>query len=242
MTIDWTVTAVYNTIMSVSVGVALLLIINFLKKLRAKKVNHLDGWAIAFGILGFILTATGLHMTLTWPLSKIGFPFDDIIFGEPTLAFGLMLLGVAILMWRKDNQFHRDAGIDTSDSKRISEAFLDQVNGLIKPLAWFGAAMGLACIAIAIAGVRFQLFAAPPEEPISGLLADYPIVEAIFISALYAIVGIGAICFPFALKEKPSKGVLKTIGGCMRIGGFAFLVFGAMNYFTHIGLIVNTMD
>src|SRR5699024_107376 len=120
MTIDWTFTAVYNTIMSVSVGVALVLIINFLKKLRAKKVNHLDGWASAFGILGFILTATGLHMTLTWPLSKIGFPFDDIIFGEPTLAFGLLLLVVAILLWRKDIQFHRDAGIDTSDSKRIS--------------------------------------------------------------------------------------------------------------------------
>ncbi|WP_258166552.1 DUF981 domain-containing protein [Paenibacillus sp. PCH8] len=42
----------------------------------------MEGGAVGFGITGIILTLTGAHMTLTWPLSKVGFPFDDIIFAN----------------------------------------------------------------------------------------------------------------------------------------------------------------
>lgn len=75
MVIDWSVTAVYNTIMSVSTGIGLLLIVQFFSELRKEKIGQLEGWAIGFGIPGFILTLTGLHMTFTWPLSKNGNAF-----------------------------------------------------------------------------------------------------------------------------------------------------------------------
>lgn len=238
--IDWSVTAVYNTIMSISTGIGLLLILQFVSHLVKGKVGQLEGWAIGFAIPGFILTITGTHMILTWPLSKVGFPFDDIIFGEPSLAFGLLLLATAILLWRKSNLYLKQ-GIDMNDKKIVSSTLSKELPYLIKPLSYFGAAMGLALISIAIAGVKYQLFAAPPQEPISGAFADYPLVEAIFISGLFAITGIGAILLPFALNKGVNSSYATIIKNLWRIAGIIFVLFGAMNYFTHIGLIVNTM-
>lgn len=61
-------------------------------------------------------------------------------------------------------------------------------------------------------------------------------------SALFALVGIGAVLFPFALSARSwAKAVRKIIGVTWALAGAAFLLFGAMNFFTHIGLIVNTM-
>ncbi|WP_080872714.1 DUF981 family protein [Oceanobacillus timonensis] len=241
MIIDWATTQVYNTIMCVAAGVGLLLILRFGSHLNNSKVGQLEGWAIGFEILGFILTLTGGHMSLTWPLAQIGFPFDDIIFGEPALAFGVLLLAASILLWRKSNLYLKQ-GIDMNDHKAVSKMLSEELPGLLKPLSYFAAAMGLALFAIAIAGVTYQLFAAPPEEPISGAFADYPLMEAIFISVLYVIIGLGAVLFPFALKRKPNLNVVKTIKYCWRLTGVILVLFGVMNYFTHIGLIVNTME
>lgn len=240
MVINWSASAVYNTIMSVSTGIGLLLILRFGSHLAKEKIGQLEGWAIGFGIPGFILTITGAHMILTWPLSKIGFPFDDLIFGEPSLAFGVLLLAIAILLWRKSNLYIRQ-GIDMNDSKIVSETLKKELPYLIKPLSYFAAAMGLALIAIACAGIKYQLFAAPPQEPISGAFADYPMLEASFISGLYAITGIGAALLPFALNKNANPAFAKIIKFLWIIAGIIFVVFGVMNYFTHIGLIVNTM-
>ncbi|WP_066071615.1 DUF981 family protein [Neobacillus soli] len=240
MVIDWSVSAVYNTIMSVSTGIGLLLILRFGSHLAKEKVGQLEGWAIGFGIPGFILTITGTHMILTWPLSKIGFPFDDIIFGEPSLAFGIMLIAISILLWRKSNLYIRQ-GINMNDSKIVSSTLNKELPYLIKPLSYFAAAMGLALISIAFAGIKYQLFAAPPQEPISGAFADYPMLEATFISGLYAITGIGAVLLPFSLNKNANPNYAKVIKFLWTIAGIIFVVFGVMNYFTHIGLIVNTM-
>lgn len=240
MVIEWSATALYNTLMSVAVGVALLLIVKFFRDLKSDKVGHLEGWAIGFGVLGFILTATGLHMTLTWPLSKIGFPFDDIIFGESSLGFGILLLAITVLLWRKSNLFLKQ-GIDSKDSKVVSQILREELPYLLKPISYFGAAMGFALIAMGIAGITFELFAAPPEEPISGAFADYPLVEATFMSTLFVITGISGILFAFTLNGKPNPKIVKTVNWLMTISGVVFTGFGIMNYFTHIGLIVNTM-
>lgn len=240
MVIDWSVTAVYNTIMAVSVGIGLLLVLRFGSHLAKEKVGQLEGWAIGFGIPGFILTLTGAHMTLTWPLSKIGFPFDDIIFGETSLAFGVMLIAAAIIIWRKSNLYLKQ-GMNMNDMKLVSNTLMSELPYLLKPLSYFAAAMGLALISIAFAGIGFQLFAAPPEEPISGAFADYPMLEATFMSGLFAIIGIGAILLPFALNKGANPNFAKVIRFLWTIAGIAFVLFGAMNYFTHIGLIVNTM-
>lgn len=180
-------------------------------------------------------------MTLTQPLSGMGLAFDDIIFGEPSLAFGVLLLATSLLLWRKAN-LYISQGVNMKKTPDISRLLKEELPYLLKPMSYFGAAMGLGLMFIALAGMYYQLFAAPPEEPISGLLADYPMIEATFISGLYAITGLGAILFPFALKEKPNPSIISIIKQRWIIAGILFLVFGALNYFTHVGLIVNTME
>ncbi len=62
------------------------------------------------------------------------------------------------------------------------------------------------------------------------------------VSGLYALVGLGAVLFPLALKDpgRPST-ARSVVGWSWALAGLVFLLFGAMNFFTHIGLIVNTM-
>ena len=152
MVIQWSLSALYNTIMSVAAGVALLLVVKFFSDLYKSKIGQLEGWSLGFAIPGFILTLTGAHMSLTAPLSKVGFPFDDIIFGEPCLAFGVLLLAVSILLWKKSNRYVQQ-GINMDDTELVSETLQKELPYLIKPLSYFGAAMGLGLISIAFAGV-----------------------------------------------------------------------------------------
>ncbi|WP_236004080.1 DUF981 domain-containing protein [Nonomuraea antri] len=229
--IDWTKMPTYNTIMAVAAGVGLLLVVSFGRRvLRGDSLEHVDGWALAFAVVGAILTVTGLHMTLTWPLAGQGFPFDNIIFGEPSLAFGVLLLAAAFYLWKRWG--HGNGNGFTDHRKAVA-----RVAG---PVSLFVLGMGLACFGIAAAGWTYTLFAAPPQEPISGAFADLPLLEASFISGLYVLVGIGAVLFPFALRARGGP-LANVIGGCWGLAGVAFLLFGALNYFTHIGLIVNTM-
>ncbi|GIG66629.1 DUF981 family protein [Phytomonospora endophytica] len=227
--IDWASMPTYNTVMAVAAGAGLLLVAAFGRRLAdTETALPVEGFALAFGVVGAILTGTGLHMTLTWPLAAGGFPFDNVIFGEPALAFGVMLLAAALYLWKR--------GMALAESPdRIGH-----VRRLAGPLSVFVLGMGLACFGIAAAGVKYKLFAAPPEEPISGEFADYPMIEAVFISGLYFVVGLGAVLLPFALR-KWSAGLVKLVWLCWTLTGLAFLLFGALNYFTHIGLIVNTM-
>ena len=226
----------YNTIMAVAGGTALLLLVAFLRQLlRAPADVSSDGYALAFGVTGFICTTTGLHMSLTWPLAAGGFPFDNIIFGETTLALGVAVSALALWLWRRF-----PALLLTGDPVR-------EVAKATGPLSIFGFGMGLGALGIAVAGIVFQLFAAPPQEPISGLFADYPMVEATFISALFALVGIGCLVLPFLIRavRRNNAGAVRSLGGVLQVAwvlaGAAFFLFGALNYFTHIGLIVHTM-
>ncbi len=237
--IDWASMPTYNTIMSVAAGAGLLALVIFgrdLFRLRDKKDATIstDGWALAFGVLGLILSVTGLHMTLTWPLAAGGFPFDNIIFGETSLGFGVLLLGAAFYLWRR--------GLQLS----TAEDAIAHVAQTARPLSIFIGGLGLSLFGIAFAGVIFQLFAAPPQEPISGAFAAYPWIEATFMSLLFALVGVGAVLFPFAVSRlrttgAAASGLVKTIGVVWFLSGLAFLLFGALNYFTHIGLIIHTM-
>lgn len=229
LVINWAEMPTYNTIMSVAAGAGLILLVLLGRELLSRRAVVPDGWALAFGVLGLILSTTGLHMTLTWPLAAGGFPFDNIIFGETSLGFGVLLLAAAFYLWR------RGAALS-------GEGALERILKVAQPMSIFVFGMGLGLFGIAVAGVTYQLFAAPPQEPITGLFAAYPLVEAIFISGLFALVGLGAVLFPFALKEHTGISAIgKIIGVSWGLAGVAFLVFGAMNYFTHIGLIVNTM-
>ncbi|MBD0708765.1 MULTISPECIES: DUF981 domain-containing protein [unclassified Streptomyces] len=226
--IDWTRMPTYNTIMSVAAGAGLLLVVALGHKLLGERRDITpDGWALAFGALGFTLVTTGLHMTLTWPLAGQGFPFDNVIFGEPALAFGVFLLAASLYLWKR--------GADL-----LAQDPVDRTVRVALPISVYVFGMGLACFGIAAAGWKYTLFAAPPEEPISGEFADWPWLEASFMSGLYVLVGIGAVLFPFALR-RPRTWTSKVVGVVWALAGIAFLLFGGLNYFTHIGLIVNTM-
>jgi uncharacterized membrane protein len=230
LVIDWTQMPTYNTIMSVAAGAGLIAIVYFAREIVRGAGVPLDGWAIAFAVPGFILTVTGAHMTLTWPLAKY-FPFDNIVFGETSLAFGVLLSAAAFYLWKRG-----DAITDSGDPAKY-------LARLSQPISIFALGMGLGLIGIAAAGITYQLFAAPPEEPITGVFAPYPWLEATGMSAMFGIVGLGAVLFPFAVRSFTGDlGPLqKAVGWAWGLTGAGFLLFGALNFFTHIGLIVNTM-
>lgn len=232
LVIDWTQMVTYNTIMAVVAGASLIFVVRLGRALVRDRAFKPEGWALTAGVLGSILTATGLHMTLTWPFAKY-FPFDNIIFGEPSLAFGVLLLAAAFYLWRRGEQL-------TAADDPAAEAA-----AVARPLSILIVGLGLALFGVAAAGMIFQLFAAPAAEPISGTFAGAPMLEATFISGLYALIGLGAVLFPLALNSFSSKqeisGLARTVGIVWVIPGFAFLLFGALNFYTHIGLIINTM-
>lgn len=239
--IDWSTMPTYNTIMSVAAGAALIALVILGRDLiRARTPDgtgfeplQTDGWAVALGILGLVLFPTGLAMTLTWPLAKGGFPFDNVIFGETSLGLSVLLLGAAFYLWKRGAVL-RESADPVTEAARVA-----------RPISWFVGGLGLSLFGIAVAGITYQLFAAPPQEPISGMFAQWPWIEATFMSGLFALAGLGAVLFPLAVNRLRSGrrgiAILKWIGVAWFLAGLAFLLFGALNFFTHIGLIVNTM-
>ncbi|ANC71469.1 DUF981 domain-containing protein [Deinococcus radiodurans] len=229
--IDWTQMHTYNTVMAVAAGAGLLSVVALARQTVRGEPFVPEAWAVNFGILGTLMTLTGAHMTLTWPLAKY-FPFDNIIFGEPSLAFGVLLLGTAAYLWRR------------AEHLRSSPDLLAEMVAFLRPLQFLLVGLGLSLLGIAAAGVAFRLFAAPPEEPISGRFATMPWLEASAISGLYALVGLTALLIPLALRQDPHRlaqsGLVRAAGWRVGLSGLVWLLFGALNYFTHIGLIINT--
>jgi hypothetical protein len=241
LVIDWTQMPTYNTIMAVAAGAGLLEVVAFARELRTRTDVHLRGWALAFAVPGAILAITGAHMTLTWPFAKY-FPFDNIIFGEPSLAFGVLLLAAAFYLWTRGE--HLGGGDDHArddEARRLATLELARV---ARPMSVFIVGLGLSLLAIAAAGIGFQLFAAPPQEPISGAFAQWPWLEATFMSGLFALTGVGCLAAVVAVGQvgRPGLSAAQWVAGvAWGLAGLAFLLFGALNFFTHIGLIINTM-
>ena len=85
------------------------------------------------------------------------------------------------------------------------------------------------------AGVRG---AAPPEEPITGRFGHLPWIEALFLGGLWGVIAVGALLFAIAFwARKP--GLLRWAYWAILLGGIALLLFGAMNFYTHIGMYTN---
>lgn len=232
---------VYNTLMAIPAGLALLMLAALGYRLAKGGSIHRKAWAVAFAGLGSILTFLGAVMTVTWPLSGPT-AFDNIAFGEPSLAFGVILLAGAALLGA--DRFWRDRSADGAPVEITAESW-PRFATLLQPLSWFGAAMGLALIAIAFVGPFFGPWEAPPQEPISGEFADVAWLENTFIALMYAGIGVGAILVPFALAPRVierAKGRLKAIGVLFAVTGTIWVLFGAMNYYTHIGLTINTYE
>jgi hypothetical protein len=218
---------VYNELVAVTAGAGLLGFAAFLTNLIRNKRIDSEGWAGFFGVTGLLLLVLGLHTTVTWPFGGDGFEYANIAFGQPAAGFGALLLLAAVYLWRHRALF----ATDSDEANRTALAAL-------KPAGIFVGALGLGMAVLAIAFVRFQLGAAPPEEPISGRFGHLPIIEALFLGGLWGVVAVGALLFAFALwTDRPQ--LLRWAVWAWVIGGVVFLLFGAMNFYTHIGMYYN---
>jgi hypothetical protein len=218
---------VYNELVAVTAGAGLLGFASFLSSLIRNKPIDSEAWASFFGVTGLVLLVTGLHTTLTWPFGGDGFEYANIAFGQPAAAFGALLLFAAVYLWRHRLLFNGDV----EPANKVALAAM-------KPASIFVGALGLGMAVLAIAFVRYQLGAAPPEEPISGRFGHLPILEALFLGGLWGVVAVGALLFAIALwTDRPQ--LLRWAVWAWVIGGVVFLLFGAMNFYTHIGMYDN---
>ena len=219
----------YNTLMGVAAGTALLMVPLLARKLHRRESIAPEGWALAFGILGLILTFLSGLMTVTWPLNVN--PPINIMFGEPTLVLGLLMQAAAWFMWKRPEVF-----------RNVEGESLDFLLRVLAPVSWLVFVLGLVLLSCTLAVFRFGFVgAAPAEEPISGLLRNHGWVENSFIGVLYALSAAGTLMAPFALRDLGGP-TARVAGWCMVLSGTAVLLFSVMNYYTHIGLLVNTLQ
>jgi uncharacterized membrane protein len=234
----------YNTLMALAAGVTFVLIVDLGRRLVIGKPINPTGWVTAFIALGAVMTFLGAVMTATWPLKEVApncCEQDNIVFGEPVLTFGVIALAASYLLWRTASSLIVKNRGETAGSQSDAVGGTELLGRLVvafQPISWFVFAAGLALIALAFAGVRFKLYAAPPSEPISGVASGHPYVEAIFISLIYALMGVGAVLFPIFVRTL-SRTVAKVIGVVWLIPGVVWMLFAAMNYYTHVGSLVN---
>lgn len=218
---------VYNELVAVTAGAGLIGFAWFLKQLVDRKKIESEGWAGFFGVSGLLLLALGVHTTVTWPFGGEGFEYANIAFGQPAAAFGALMLFAAVYLWRQRELFEGD--VEEASARTLAA---------LKPSGIFVGALGLGMAVLAITFVRFQLGAAPPEEPISGRFGHLPWIEATFLGGLWGIVAVGAILYAIAfLADRPR--LVRWAVGAFLVGGVVFLLFGAMNFYTHIGMYDN---
>jgi uncharacterized membrane protein len=212
----------YNTLVGVAAGIGLIGVAKLLRKLYKQEQVSADGWALLFAPTGFILTVLGFAITITWPYRVPGTFDANILFGEPAVAFGLLLLTASFYLW------HERAGLDFAKVSRV-----------LKPVSIYVFGLGLVMAACAISWLRYKLGSAPPTEPITGNFSGYPLLESSFLFVLYGLVALGALLFPLLTKAK-NLNVVKLIYWLWLIAGIVFLLFSAMNYYTHIGDLQNS--
>ena len=219
---------VYNELVALTAGAGLIGFAAFLAYvIKGRRIDS-EGWAGFFAVTGVLLLTLGIHTTVAWPFGGGGFEYANIAFGQPAAGFGALLLLAAVHLWRH-RSLYATASADEARAATMSA---------LKPVGIFVGALGLAMAVLAITFVRFQLGAAPPEEPISGRFGHLPILEALFLGGLWGVVAVGALLFAVALwADRP--GLLTWAVRAWFVGGVVFLLFGAMNFYTHIGMYHN---
>jgi uncharacterized membrane protein len=229
----------YNTIMAVSAGVALIGVALLGRQIMCRTAVAAEGWSLLFGIVGLILSILGFVMSITWPFRLPGTYTGNVLMGEPSAAFGLLLLAASFYLWQRRAVF---TAIGSSSDAESNEA-LATVNRTLKPVSIFIFGAGLFMLACAVAWIRYRLGNAPSAEPFTGYLAtvvlhNAPIAESYFLGILWGLVALGALLSPLALSND-SKALYKTIFTFWLIAGVVFMLFGALNFYTHTGLIDN---
>ena len=233
----------YNTIMAVAAGVGLIGVALLGRQLAMRQAVAAEGWSLLFGIAGFILSVLGFVMSITWPFRVPGTFTGNVLMGEPSAAFGLLLLAASFYLWQRRSVF---AAVGSASEPESSEA-LATLNRTLKPVSIFVFGTGLFMFACAVAWVRFRLGNAPSVEPLTGYLATVvlksaPIAESYFLGILWGLIALGSLLFPLSLRKGAAKSISMVIFAAWLLAGIAFLGFGALNFYTHVGLISNTTN
>ena len=58
---------------------------------------------------------------------------------------------------------------------------------------------------------------------------------------LWGLISVGALLLPAAI-AKWNRQVINVVRLCWNVAGVLLVLFSSMNYFTHIGLLMNTSD
>jgi len=150
------------------------------------------------------------------------------------VVLGALLLAASFLLW---TQRVAIAGLGEKGPARVAAEL--RLGRTLAPITWVTFGLGLVLAALTAAIVRFGFVGgAPPIEPISGLLSNHPAVENTFFAVLYGLSAIGALLAPFALRKRGSLwAIVRTV---WMVAGVIFLLFSAMNYYTHIGLLYSS--
>lgn len=226
----------YNTLMGVCAGLALILAPVLMRKLYRRQAVSAEGWSVTFGVLGSILTFLSGAMAVTWPLTAN--PPINIAFSEPSLVLGVLLVAASIFLWAR-----REAIAGLGVGKHGAELAEAQLDRTLMPVSWILFALGLILAAITAAIFRFMLVGSAPEaEPISGRLHDAPWVENTFFGVIYGLSALGALLAPWGLQRERGATARRIMGLAWTVAGICFLLFSVMNYYTHIGLLVNLLQ
>src|SRR5688500_20225075 len=205
----------YNTLMGVAAGLALILVSVLARKLYRRERIAPEGWSLTVTVLGAILTFLGGLMAVTWPLS-VNQP-STLAVAEPCLVLGLLPLAAAWYLWHQRTVF---VTLATGAKREADEAQVTIIR-VLTPVSWLIFALGLLLLACTFAIFRFTLVGSAPEaEPITGLLHDYPWIENTFFGVIYGLSALGALLVPFALQ--PASKLRRVIGICWLIAGILF--------------------
>lgn len=217
----------YNTLMGVAAGVAMVLIPVLGNQIRRRQSVAAQGWALAFAVLGALLTFLGAAMTVTWPLTAK--PQVNILFGEPSLFLGVLLLAAAFYLWRYPK----------SVSELEDDSF-EQLLRVLAPVSWLVFALGLVLFACTLAIFEFTAIgAAPPSEPIMGAFSNQPAVENTLLGLIFLAACLGTAPAPLAVRNLDGLAA-RVAGWSLLVGGAVLTLYSTMNYYTHIGLEVRT--
>jgi len=94
----------YLTLMLVNMTAGL----GLLAMLVGRGLDRLDSktWSPAFAVVGLVAFATGLHMTLTWPIPKLetaNLAWANVAYGEMSVLFGVLFLGASVSLAKEWN-------------------------------------------------------------------------------------------------------------------------------------------
>ena len=234
----------YNTVLGLAAGAALLLLVGFARYGATASDPVRNAWAWTFGALGGVLTVLGIHLSVTWPLLGAA----NIIFGEPSVMFGILLLAAAVIIARTPvnagernisdrtvtHGSSRSLGDRVGELRDVDEVFPDELMVALRPVAYVGALSGVMVILLALAGAAFGqiVFRPPSSEFPTGLVAGTGL-EIVYMVLTYGLLGLGAMTLPLGLHN---RSYLNPAGYLLVASGLLILFITFISFVGHVSL------